>query len=441
MSKPAPKQSFMQTLLFMAVIFLGFNLVMGGLRPPQETRSASEILGKMVSMNRNVQDISIAAEVAAYDRAVDQEASQGKISKKEAEWLKLKAAVLVADTKLKGAIIKNSTNRANMAYMALQGKERSLKNSEVWNRLVTVAPTEARPQTQVSARSLFADIVRDYDSRLKKDLVVGLIPGYQFIDALVAVTGRMPGFSYAFAALLLALVVRSVVWPLAQKQLMWSRQMSQLQPLVKELQESYAKKDPTGAYRSSPEFQQKMMGLYKEYGINPVSGCLPALAQLPLFLLVYQCMLAYRFAFREGTFLWINPSASAATNGFIADSLGQMDYILLVIYGLSMVASTYLAPVSDPANAKQQKLMGVGISLMFTVMMFFWPLPSAFVLYWIFTNLLSMYQSLRAYRMPLPPLVKVNAPHGAVLPTNGAASAAMLKGTGTPRIQKPKKKR
>lgn len=210
--------------------------------------------------------------------------------------------------------------------------------------------------------------------------------------------------------------------------------MQQLQPLVKELREKY----------EGQELHLKMMELYKEYGINPASGCLPMLVQLPLFFFVYQCMLQYQFDFSNGTFLWINPAMGTATHGFTARSLGAMDVPMLIIYGVSMIVTTFLAPISDPTQLKQQRIIGVVMAVMFTIGMYFYPLPSAFVLYWIFTNILSTIQSIRAYRMPVPPLQKVNAPHGAVYPngssTNGA-SDGLFKSTGAPKVQKPKKKR
>jgi membrane protein insertase Oxa1/YidC/SpoIIIJ len=99
--------------------------------------------------------------------------------------------------------------------------------------------------------------------------------------------------------------------------------------------------------------------------------------------------------------------------------------------------------------------MGVGVAVLFSVMMFFWPLPSAFVLYWVFTNVFATTHMLYAYRQPLPPLQKVNAPNGGVFPfgnvtgTNGAAPKnGVSKSNGTPKVRtgtpvkhRPKKKK
>jgi membrane protein insertase Oxa1/YidC/SpoIIIJ len=63
--------------------------------------------------------------------------------------------------------------------------------------------------------------------------------------------------------------------------------------------------------------------------------------------------------------------------------------------------------------------MGIGIAIFFTVTMFFgwFPVPGAFVLYWIFLLILSTLQSLRAYNLPLPPLQRVNTAAGGTYPT------------------------
>ena len=226
--------------------------------------------------------------------------------------------------------------------------------------------------------------------------------------------------------------------------------MSQLSPLLAEIKEQYTDKK-TKQVINPQEFQKRTMELYGEYGINPMAGCFPALIQIPFFLLIYNCMLHYQFEFQKGVFAWINPTLSQATGGFIAPNLGQRDYILIGIYAISMVVTTMLAPIStsDPAQAKQQKLIGIGMSVLFSVIMFFWPLPSAFVLYWVFLNVFATMHMLYAYRLPPPPLQKVNAPGGGIFPItpkpqtgggNGVSAKKPTKGTGAPVKHRPKKK-
>lgn len=441
MSKPAPpKNSFLQTALLITTLYLGYMIFFGNQNRTPDPRTAEQILVEMQKAQSELRDIDIAGLVGLYESKVAEEVKEKKLTEAQAEQLKLAAETMSADTKYKSGVQRNDSNKLNLAFMSLVGKHRSMAGKPEWTTPIAISlpkidKTRAQfPYSQVSPSELYDKTVQALGERNKTDLVWGVIPGYQLINALVNLTGAVPAFSYAFAALLLAIVVRAIIWPVAQRQLMWSRQMSQLQPLVKELKDRY----------TGQELQLKTMELYKEYGINPMAGCVPALIQLPLFLTVYQCMLHFRFEFTKGTFLWINSSVASSTHGLTAPNLGEMDYPLLVIYGISMIVTTLLAPVSDPSNMKQQRYMGVGIAVFFTIVMFFWPLPSAFVLYWIFTNILSTIQSLRAYRLPLPPLKKLNTPDGGVYPLNGSnghLNGSMFKGTGAPKVQKPKPKK
>lgn len=491
MSNPRPKGNFTQTLLIMGLIYLGFMMYMQS-QAPKDTRPADQY---MTAVRKDVADIKAAArdrslpiaailrewegankqvqarlqipsvnaeqalEVLAYQNelGLDLTAAQylnfvnGRIAhqaetekwdakrKNEAE---IRALLLTADVQYREGLARRNSNRQDLAFLTLQGPSHNFIGTDEWTKTTYQLPpllgrTEAR---QVTAEQFFGDLVGKLSARSKTDLVLGFIPGYQVIDALVAMTGRAPAFSYAFAALLLALLVRGIAWPLAQKQYMFGRQMSQLQPLVKEIKEKFTDKK-TGQIRDPQEFQRESMNLYREYGINPFAGCLPTFIQIPFFLIIYQCMVAYRFEFQNGTFLWINNATAAATGGFIAPNLGERDYILIVLYAISMVVTTLMTPVSDPTNARQQRLMGVGIAVFFSIMMFFWPLPSAFVLYWVFTNLFATFQMLRTYRMPAPPLVKVNAPGGGVFPTDAIKTNGAIASKGTPVRHRAKKKK
>ncbi|HLK15727.1 MAG TPA: membrane protein insertase YidC [Fimbriimonadaceae bacterium] len=307
-----------------------------------------------------------------------------------------------------------SYDKTQQAYQLLENYSRQFGDSELWNREYTVEGFNGSKQTY-SPASLFLEARNQLSALNEHSPVWGFIPGYQLIDFLVHVTGGSQGFSYSFAAFLLALAVRGVIWPLSQRQLMWGRQMSQLAPMLREIKEKH--KDPTIQ-------QKKTMELYREYGLNPFAGCWPALVQLPLFLVVYQCMLHYRFEFQKGTFLWINEATGRATHGFTAANLGQKDTILIIIYAVTLLISTLLTPVNDPTQVRQQRTIGISVALLFPVFMLTgtYPVPAAFVLYWTFTNVLATAQSLRAYYMlPAPPLVKVNTPTGGVHPTTRRA--------------------
>src|SRR4029077_20449782 len=81
--------------------------------------------------------------------------------------------------------------------------------------------------------------------------------------------------NYAAAIVALTVVVKAVLWPLQNKATRSARQMQARSPKMQELKEKY-KDDPT-------KMNQELMKLYKEYGINPVGGCLPMVIQIPIF--------------------------------------------------------------------------------------------------------------------------------------------------------------
>ena len=488
MSQPAgPKGNFLQTMLLAAIIVMGVNMLCS--RPPQDNRTAEQIMQAIRSQaadlkaeaakrsipvnqvisertpqdlktaheklsveqtlehmrlqNELVMDMSLAANMQKLTGKVEQRknlspSDPNRLDKVKADAAVLEGHILTADAQQIAAVQRQDINKIIPAFDALVGLSREHSDEPLWQQPFRMPVHAGSKRDRVSAAGLLAE-VSDTSSKLGKETPVwGFFPGYQFIDMFVKLTGAIPSVSYGLACLLLALIVRGIVFPLAQRQMMWGRQMAQLSPLVNEIKEQYKDKP-----QQAQEMNVKVMALYKEYGINPMAGCGPAFLQLTLFLLVYQSMLHYRFEFQKGTFLWINPVLGEQSNGLVAANLGQKDYILIVLYGISMITTTLLTPISDPSNARQQRIMGLSMAVLFSIMMFFWPVPSAFVLYWVFTNVLSTAQSLRAYRLPLPPLVKKNAPNGGMFPVD--AMNGQLNGkkesTGTPKRHKPKKKK
>lgn len=421
---PGSKQNFISTMLLFMAIFLAVNLFCNSQRPSTVvTDTPEKLLAKLREYAAENKGAKANEYLGPYNQAVDNDVNDKKLAAAEAEKLKLQAGLTVARANFYQGVQEKNIKMMEAGFYTIDADKRKYQFKPIWNDKLLFPEKTATTLVQLSPNDVWTDITTKLGDAYKTDKVWGLVPGYYLIDSLVAFTGRNPEYSYALAALLLAIVVRAIVWPLSQKQLMWGRKMTQLQPRIKELEEAFKKKDPSGAYKSTPEYQQKIMGMYKEYGMNPAAGCAPALLQMPLFFFVYACMVHYRFEFQQGHFLWINPATHKSVP-WIAGSLGGIDYILLVIYGISMITSTLLMPVNDPSQIKTQRMMGVGMAIFMTIgMALFFPVPSAFVLYWIFTNIFSSLQSLRAYRLPAPELVKVVNPGGGVSPTNLAEGA------------------
>ena len=425
-ASPPNKPNYVSTILFAIAAFLLFRMwtnpqteapTNGAKLPANSTEVYARIKSldaeepKTVAQAQEINDEVVRKLLPSYGNFVDDDVKAKKIDVAQADALKTQAAILAAHVQLKSGLASRDTNKLRMAYNTLEPFERTHSDKAAWTT-IPVEVSEGGKTATITGHAFMSRLVESISELNKSDLIWGAIPGgYAFIDFLVGLTGHNPYVSYWFATLLLAFVVRAVVFPLSQKQLMMSRKMSQLTPRLVEIKAQF--KD------DQVEANKRSMALYSRYGINPFAGCLPALVQMPLFLTVYQCILHYQFEFTRGYFLWINPASSRASNSFFAPNLGQQDYLLIIFYSITMVISTMLTPVNDPTQAKQQRIIGIGAAVIFPVMMMLrlFPVVSGFVLYWTFTNLFSMAQSIRAYRMPLPELVEVNAPGGGVFPS------------------------
>ncbi|MDR1048191.1 MAG: membrane protein insertase YidC, partial [Synergistaceae bacterium] len=128
------------------------------------------------------------------------------------------------------------------------------------------------------------------------------------LTALYGVTN-----SWGLAIILLTLLVRLAMHPLTQKQMASMQKMQKLQPRMKVLQDRY--KD------DKESLNKEVMALYKENGVNPASGCLPLLIQLPIFILLYNVLTKHGFA--DVTFLTIHLDGSVLTT--IADAIRLVD--------------------------------------------------------------------------------------------------------------------
>ena len=242
MSKPQPdnKSNFIQTLLLMAVVFMGFQIWQQtqGPKASTDTRPSSELWQKMLVDNRDALDVTIVKDAADWERQFRAESDKKKLPAAEVDTEIVKSHVLMADTRMKSAQYwpANAHDKIQKAYDILKLTYERDNDTPAWDAKVIVNPDEHFSATELTARSLYEGIVKDLALRNHTEKVYGLFPGFPVIDFLVKLTGRNPGFSYAFAAFFLALVVRSAVWPLSQRQYIWGRRMQQLQPMLKELE-------------------------------------------------------------------------------------------------------------------------------------------------------------------------------------------------------------
>ena len=200
-------------------------------------------------------------------------------------------------------------------------------------------------------------------------------------------------WSWALSIIILTFIVRGLLWPLQGKANRSMKLMQQLMPKQTELREKY-KDDPA-------RMNQEVMKLYKEYGVNPVGGCLPMLIQIPIFIGFYS-MLGTAVELRNAGFLWISDLSRPDTVAVIA---GFPINILPLLMSATMIWQMRITPkAGDPMQQKMMMFMPV------VFILFMYNFASALALYWTVSNLLSVLQLYVTRNQPMPELVKKNAP-------------------------------
>ncbi|MFP4194954.1 MAG: membrane protein insertase YidC [Desulfobacterales bacterium] len=190
--------------------------------------------------------------------------------------------------------------------------------------------------------------------------------------------------NYGVAIILLTMLVKIIFWPLGNKSYRSMAEMKKLQPLMADIRKKY--KD------DKKKMNEEVMRLYKTYKVNPMSGCLPMVVQIPVFIAFYR-MLYEAIELRHAPFmLWINDLSSPDRlfRFDIAVPLMAPPYgipVLTIIMGATMFLQQKLSP--PPGDPSQAKLM-MFMPLIFTVI--FINFPAGLVLYWLTNNILSIAQ-------------------------------------------------
>jgi YidC/Oxa1 family membrane protein insertase len=227
--------------------------------------------------------------------------------------------------------------------------------------------------------SVDRDLVRSVHYGIFSFLAVPLLRSLKWIDGFVG--------NYGWSIIILTVLINIAMFPLKHKSVVSMRKMQELQPQVKAIQDRYSKMKMTDPGRS--KMNEELMGLYKEKGVNPASGCVPMLLTMPVLFAFYS-MLSVAVEIRgEPWALWIT-------------DLSQHDpyYVTPLLMGATMFWQQSMTPVADPA---QQKVMML-TPIMFLVF-FLWA-PSGLVIYWLMSNLIGIGQQYATNRLIGKPVVK-----------------------------------
>lgn len=198
--------------------------------------------------------------------------------------------------------------------------------------------------------------------------------------------------SWGLSIILLTVALRIMLYPLNAWSLKSTINMQKIAPEIKAIQDKY-KKDPQKA-------QMETINLYRERGINPLSGCLPLLIQMPFLIGMFD-LLKSTFELRGASFIpgWINDLSAPDTLftwGYPIFFIGNAFHLLPFLLGgvmflqQRMMATGPTNPAEMTDQQRQQKAMGTMMTVMFTVM--FYHFPSGLNIYWLSSMLLGMLQ-------------------------------------------------
>ncbi len=194
-------------------------------------------------------------------------------------------------------------------------------------------------------------------------------------------------FSYGISIIVLTIIVKILIAPITYKQYLSQAKMKVLKPEIEEINEKY-KDDPM-------KRQQETMSLYTRSGANPMAGCLPALAQMPIFFALFVFFPA-AFSLRQKSFLWADDLSSYDSIldfGFYIPLYG--DHISLfpilasvaIFFYTKMTTGGQMMPASQTGGVNMKLIM----YLMPLMMLFFFNnYASGLSLYYFVSNLLTI---------------------------------------------------
>ncbi|GMO31971.1 MAG: membrane protein insertase YidC [Termitinemataceae bacterium] len=204
--------------------------------------------------------------------------------------------------------------------------------------------------------------------------------------------------NYGIAIILVTLLVKVLLFPLTKKSSEGTIRMQAMAPKIKEIQDKY-KENPQ-------KLQMEMGALYKREGYNPISGCLPMLVQLPIFLAMYN-LFNNHFELRGALFIsgWIPDLSSPETiwnfAPFRIPILGWSDLRLLpFVYVGSQLLYSKVTTTPDQMSNPQMKMMMYAMPLIFFFVLY--NVPSGLLIYWIMSNVLTLFQQLMINKMMAP---------------------------------------
>jgi YidC/Oxa1 family membrane protein insertase len=186
--------------------------------------------------------------------------------------------------------------------------------------------------------------------------------------------------NYGWAILIVTLFIRILIFPLVHKSYASMKKMQKLAPKMNAIRDKYKGKT---TIENKNKMNQELMALYQAEGYNPMSGCFPILLQMPVFIGFYNVLRSAIELRQAPWILWVHDLSAVDST-----------YVLVVLMVVTMFIQQALTPsTADPVQKK------VFMALPFVWGFFLKEMPSGLVLYWLFSNVLTILQQLLINRM------------------------------------------
>ena len=202
--------------------------------------------------------------------------------------------------------------------------------------------------------------------------------------------------NYGYVLLVFSVAVKILVYPLTKKSYVSTKKMQAVQPMLNDLREKYK--------NDQRKFAQAQMNLFKEHGVNPLSGCIPILLQMPLLFALFTVFRS-SIELRGAPFiLWIKDLSrpdAVFDLGINVPLYGSQVAILPILMGVTMFIQMKSTPT--PQSGPQQKYMMYFMNGFFVLI--FNQFPSGLVLYYTLFNVLTVLQ--QKYLIPETDLKEV----------------------------------
>ncbi|MFA5926103.1 MAG: YidC/Oxa1 family membrane protein insertase [Parcubacteria group bacterium] len=210
-------------------------------------------------------------------------------------------------------------------------------------------------------------------------------------NALIFLYDILPGHDLGVAIIVLTLIIRFILYPVAKKQIESQKKLQDLQPEIKKLQDKY---------KQDKEKQGKaLMDFYKEKKVNPASGCLPLIIQIVFFIALYRAFIA-GLNFSSGCndlYSFVTCPEKINSNFFGLLDLTKPSIILAVLAAAGQFVQTKMMVPSagnvgkkgDFTNVMNQQMVYLGPILTLFIGMKF---PAGLAIYWIVNTLFAIAQ-------------------------------------------------